>query len=132
MISNNLFISYLVFLVKENIIDLNCIENNINIIKSPLHMLIASICVTVHNLKISSGDIEVDKLISKYRNTIIHCEGSINSDIPYNLNLIIMKIIEKFVIDEDLNHLYFNNFGKEGLKCKKQKNVSQECTWTIF
>lgn len=131
MVSNNIFISYLLYLVKVGIINLDYIDD-INIIRSPLHMLLASICVTVHNLKVSSGDEEVDKLISKHRNSIIHCEGSINSDIPFNLNIIILKIIDKFIVDENLNHMYFNNFGKEDLEWKKQKNVSQECTWTIF
>ena len=79
-------------------------------------MLLASICVTVSNLGVSSGDIEVDKTINRYRNSIVHCEGSANKEIPYNINRIILKIIEKFVIDENLNHMYFNNFRKDGLE----------------
>lgn len=114
MISSNIFISYLLFLIREDIIDLTNI--NRNIIKSPLHMLLASICVTVSNLGISSGDIEVDKTINRYRNSIVHCEGSANKEIPYNINRIILEIIEKFVIDENLNHMYFNNFRKDELE----------------
>lgn len=114
MISSNIFISYLLFLIREDIIDLTDI--NRNIIKSPLHMLLASICVTVSNLGVSSGDIEVDKTINRYRNSIVHCEGSANKEIPYNINRIILEIIEKFVIDKNLNHMYFNNFRKDGLE----------------
>ena len=125
MISNNIFISYLLFLIKEDIIDLTNIDKNI--IRSPLHMLVASICIIVINLGVSSGNEEVDKVISKYRNSIIHCEGSISADIPYCINTIVDNIIEKFIIDENINHMYFNNYRKEDLEWKKQKNISWEC-----
>lgn len=125
MISNNIFISYLLFLIKEDIIDLNNI--NKNIIKSPLHMLVASICIKVINLGVSSGNEEVDKVISKHRNSIIHCEGSVSAEIPYCINTIIDIIVEKFVIDGNLNHMYFNNYRKEDSEWKKQKNISWGC-----
>lgn len=74
------------------------------------HLLVASLCISVVNLKITTGSEKVDKIIERHRNLIIHFESGNNpSKLKYNLYQIVENIILYFELNPDYNNTVYSN-----------------------
>lgn len=81
-----------------------------DLIRTGFHLLIASLCISVVNLGISTGKYEVDSQIRGYRNYIIHFEGSTNlREFKFNIFAIIDVILDNFKLEQRNNNRIYSN-----------------------
>ncbi len=81
-----------------------------DLVRTGFHILIASLCISVVNLGISTGDPEVDNQIKGYRNYIIHFEGDTNlREFKFNIFTIVDVILDNFKLEQrNSNRIYSN------------------------
>lgn len=80
------------------------------LVRTGFHLLIASLCMSVVNLGISTGKDRVDDQIKYYRNYIIHFEGSTNlRKFKFNIFAVVDIILDNFKLEQrNSNHIYSN------------------------
>lgn len=80
------------------------------LVRTGFHLLIASLCMSVVNLGISTGKDEVDDQIKGYRNYIIHFEGSTNlREFKFNIFTIVDVVLDNFKLEQrNSNRIYSN------------------------
>lgn len=80
------------------------------LVRAGFHLLIASLCMSVVNLGISTGKDRVDDQIKYYRNYIIHFEGSTNlRKFKFNIFTVVDIILDNFKLEQrNSNHIYSN------------------------
>ncbi len=81
-----------------------------DLVRTGFHLLIASLCMSVVNLGISTGKDEVDEYIGYYRNLIIHLEGDFNfKELKFSLFEIVGVILNNFKLEQrNSNSIYSN------------------------
>lgn len=81
-----------------------------DLVRTGFHLLIASLCMSVVNLGISTGEYEVDEYVGYYRNSIIHLEGDFKlKELKFSLFTIIDIILDNFRLEQrNSNNIYSN------------------------
>lgn len=115
--SNNPIINKILELYLEDLIDIEDYESedwryrkSEQLSITGFHLLVASLCISVVNLKITTGSEKVDKIIKGRRNSIIHFESGNNStQLKYNLYKIVENIILHFELSPEYNNTVYSN-----------------------
>ena len=81
-----------------------------DLIRTGFHLLIASLCMSVVNLGISTGSYEADKQIKYYRNSIVHFEGDASlREFKFNIFAVLDIILSTFKLEQrNSNRIYSN------------------------
>lgn len=81
-----------------------------DLVRTGFHLLIASLCMSVVNLGISTGEPEIDEYVGYYRNSIIHLEGDFNlKELKFSLFEIVDVILNNFRLEQrNSNRIYSN------------------------
>ena len=100
---NDITLCFLKYLLKNDIIDINHLENldESKFLGSNLHKLIAHLSVNCINIKSEIHNKELHRLVKKHRNLLVHNEGSIKRKNLKISILSILKAIDKTVKVEE-------------------------------
>lgn len=116
IVSNNPIVNKILELNSMDIIISSELNDNYDymtlkdLVRTGFHLLVASLCVSVVNLSISTGDPEVDDQIKGYRNYIIHFEGDTNlREFKFNIFTIVDIILDNFKLEQRNNNRIYSN-----------------------
>lgn len=92
----DIILVFIKHLIQSDIIDIDYLDSipKDRFINSNLHKIVASLCINHVNLKSNINNNKLRMDINMYRNTLVHCEGSINKDkIKYCITTILKDIL---------------------------------------
>lgn len=116
IVSNNPIVNKILELNSMDIIISSELNDNYDymtskdLVRTGFHLLVASLCVSVVNLGISTGSYEADKQIKYYRNSIVHFEGDTNlREFKFRLFAVLDTILDTFKLEQrNSNRIYSN------------------------
>lgn len=94
---------FLKYLIKYNKIDIDYLKDidDSKFLRSNLHKIISSLCINYINIGCEILDKTLQTDIKMYRNSLIHCEGSVNVKSIKSGIIKILKDIERLTdVDE--------------------------------